>query len=318
MPESLTTAPPALALVVDDSEWSASSLETVLAPHGFAVLRAYTGRQALELMRSTEPDLVIVAARLPDVSGFDIARAVRSETSLGSCTPVLVFSSGPLGRAERLEALAAGAWDVLTLPLDSEMLLHKVGNFMCARREAHRLSEASLLDEQTGFYNARGLARRARELGAEALRLHAPLACAALSVEATGLPEASDAYTAPLVGMVATRVGSFLRRTSRLSDAVGRLGQVEFGIVAPSTGPDGVVHLIQRLQHAIGAEEFELRGTRCDVVLRAGYSAVPNYSQSTVDAVELLLRAASALHQARSSPAAPVVEFDTTRATFLH
>jgi len=56
-----------LVLIANDQEWSARSLESILAPNGFTVLRAYTGQQALQRARTAAPDLIILDAQMPDL-----------------------------------------------------------------------------------------------------------------------------------------------------------------------------------------------------------------------------------------------------------
>src|SRR6185503_20837807 len=65
---------PPLVLLASDQEWSTRSLESVLGPHGFASVRAYTGRQALELIRRTHPDVVIIDSGMPDIPGVDLCQ----------------------------------------------------------------------------------------------------------------------------------------------------------------------------------------------------------------------------------------------------
>src|ERR1700677_1632141 len=68
--------PPPLVLIATDQEWAARSLETLLGPNGYAVLRAYNGRQAVELARSAQPDVVIIDLRLGEGDGLDVCRAL--------------------------------------------------------------------------------------------------------------------------------------------------------------------------------------------------------------------------------------------------
>jgi diguanylate cyclase (GGDEF)-like protein len=98
---------------------------------------------------------------------------------------------------------------------------------------------------------------------------------------------------------VAEHVSDICRRTARSSDAVGRLGRSEYAIIAPSTDHDGAVRLVARLKEGVESIPFTLDGTSRRFHVRAGYCAVANFAQSSVDAVDLLLRAASALRQAR-------------------
>src|SRR5919197_254684 len=58
---------PPVVLIASDQEWAARSLETVLGPRGYAVLRAGTGQRALELARIARPDAYIIDAGMSDI-----------------------------------------------------------------------------------------------------------------------------------------------------------------------------------------------------------------------------------------------------------
>ncbi|HEX5831752.1 MAG TPA: response regulator [Gemmatimonadaceae bacterium] len=295
---------PPMVLIANDQEWSARSLESILGPSGYAVLRAYTGRQALELARSTQPDLVILDERMPDVRGMEVCRMLREDPRFGDHTPVLLTTADSADRAQMLAAYEAGAWEFVTLPFDSAALLLRIGTYVRAKREVDRVRDQSLLDELTGLYNMRGLARRARELGADAFRHRHALACVAIAPEAeapfgSGAPvEPSDRES----DRVVEHLGRVVRRVGRVSDVVGRLGYSELAIIAP-TEPSGVVRLVERIQEAADQTPLEIDGAPRQLRIRAGYYAVPDYAESSVDAVEMLLRAASALRHARSAGA---------------
>ena len=230
-----------LVLIANDQEWSARSLESILAPKGYSVVRAYTGQQALDRARATQPDLIILDAQMPDMHGFDVCRSLRADPRFGATTPVVITTAGPSGRTQRLEAYRAGAWEFLGQPLDGEALLLKLETFLAAKQATDTLREQSLLDHATGLYNMRGLARRAREIGAEALRRHEPLACVVFTPEAevngSGDPPAEE------VERIALRVRDIVRTRGRTADAIGRLGTGEFAVIAPGTGGEGAVKL---------------------------------------------------------------------------
>lgn len=299
MSETEKLSRPPLALLANDQEWSARSLESILGPNGYAVLRAYTGKQVLELARTAQPDLVIVDIRLPDLSGIDVCRALYQDPHFNAATPVVVTTSGPSEREQRLAAYQAGAWEFASQPLDGEVLLLKLDAYMRSKREADRLRAESLLDPVTGLYNMRGLVRRAREISAEAQRLRAPIACVAFSPVA----EAIDHDERPLNGhteLLIEHLGSIVRRAGRVSDAIGRLGPTDFAIIAPATGGPGAVRMMERIQEMMDAEPVAIGDTEHKVKIRAGYCAVPDFSESAVDAVEMLLRATTALRYLRT------------------
>ena len=300
MTDSAPLKPPPLVLVANDQEWSARSLESILAPNGYAVLRAYTGQQALERARSARPDLVILDAQMPDLHGFEVCRQLRNDPRFSATTPILITTAGPSGRAQRLEAYKAGAWEFLGQPLDGESLLLKLSTFLASKLEADRLREESLLDQLTGLYNMRGLSRRAREIGAEVFRRHQSLACVVFAPTGEGT-----------VDQVAERIGRTLRAQGRSSDAIGRVGDGEFAVIAPDTESAGAVRLFERLERLLETENGNGAGGR--LPLKAGYCAVTDFATSPVDAVELLLRATSALRQLQTAPGTDRIRaFETT------
>ncbi len=293
------TARPPLVLIASDQEWSARSIETILAPNGYAVLRAYTGAQALERAGAAQPDLVIVDAHLPDDNGIELCRQLRADDRIGDSVPIIVTTSGPSGRAQRLDAYRAGAWEFLGQPLDGEALLLKLDQFIRSKFAMDRIRDESLIDEMTGLYNMRGLAKRAREIGSEAWRRQGALACVAFSPEPGNISiDSADDDTAR---QVARWVGEVIRASGRTSDAIGRLGRAEFAVIAPFTESEGAVRLMRRLGESIEGRPIDLGADDpTSLRIRAGYAAVPDFRESSVDAVEMLLRATTALRHLKS------------------
>ena len=291
---SLSSRPP-LILLANDQEWAARSLESILGPNGYAVLRAFTGRQALSLARSAQPDVIIIDTRLPDMSGIEACELLRDDPRLSPTTPIIVTTSGTELGPHRLAAYQAGAWDFYTQPLDAEVLLLKLAAYTRAKRESDRIRDEGLVDHLTGLYNMRGLTRRAREIGAQAHRRHDAVACVALAPDPRVLADAPEQDDATVTG----HLGELIRRTGRQSDIVGRIGPAEFAIIAPATDSAGAARLVERLQER--AASLPVHGdVDRTMQIRAGYHAVPDFAESSVDVGEILLRATAALRQVRS------------------
>lgn len=308
---------PALVLIADDQEWMSRSIESILEPNGFAVLRAFTGRQCLALAERAEPDAVILNLHLPDMDGFDVLRALKSVANADRM-PRLAFSWDVAGRAERLRALEAGAWAVYTQPLDADLFLNQLRTFVAAHRSVDTATDFGLLDPESGLYNARGLARRAREVGAEAQRRREPLTCVAFAPEVSGI---ESRLVEEVLERTVERLVEIVSRAGRVSDAIGRLGRTEFAAVLPSTEAEGAVRLIERLQEALAREDGGI--ARLSSVpsprLRAGYASVADFSDAASDPVELLLRAAAAMRHARTSgPGQAIRSYDDLPTAFPH
>jgi two-component system cell cycle response regulator len=293
MPE-LDSTPP-LVLIASDQEWSGRSLETIIGPRGYAVVRAHTGNQVLDTVRSTHLDLLILDTRLPDIDGITLCRQLRDQRIISATTPIILTTSVQATRASCIAAFAAGAWDFCPHPVDSDLLLLKMETYVRAKREADRAQEESLLDEATGLYNFRGMARRARETGAEALRVRGAMACVALAPVMDDAVEAGESVETLARG-VGEHLGVALARTARASDVIGHLGRGEFAVIAPATSPEGAERLMERLQRALEGILVPVgEGTRAFRV-RGGFFAVPDYSESSIHVLEMLERASSSLH----------------------
>ena len=87
-------------LVVDDELANREWLAGVLEPEGFKVIPATGGAEAIELARSSKPDLVLLDLMMPEVTGFDVVEALRSNESTRQ-TPIMVLTAKDLTQADK-------------------------------------------------------------------------------------------------------------------------------------------------------------------------------------------------------------------------
>jgi two-component system, cell cycle response regulator len=288
-PMAVLPGPTPLILIIEDQDWSARALETVLGPAGYAILRGYTGEQGLERAFAARPDAILVDTGLPDVTGLDVCTRLRADERVGGVTPIVLMTAGSDNRRMRRQALEAGAWDFVTLPPDSFELLAKLATWIRARREIERVREEGLLDFPTGVYNARGMLQRAHELASEAARYQKPLACVVFTVDAS---EHLDNPNEPPTELLAA-VRDALRATVRTCDTLGRLTAGQFAVLAPATDSTGALRLAERVLHAV---ERRLGGHGdAQPHIGVGYFGVANYRVVNLDPAELLARATIAL-----------------------
>ncbi|MGQ0764526.1 MAG: GGDEF domain-containing response regulator [Gemmatimonadota bacterium] len=290
--------PPPLALIANDQEWAARSLESVLGPQGFATVRAFTGRQALDFLRNSRADAVILDVGLPDLSGIEVCR-ILSETPSHRGLPIILLTSGVPTRAQKLDAFRAGAWELLSEPLDVEALVLKLELYVRAKRESDRLVDSGLLDSATGLYNSRGLAMRAREIGADAARRHGALSCIAFSLSVDGPTPSGGVAGIDVEAALVQRLGEVCRQSARRSDAIGRLGRAELVIITPGTDGEGARRIAERVRLLAESTPVTLGAQSQNVRLTTGIVTIPDFSESPADAVSVVLRAASELRSAR-------------------
>ena len=108
-------------LLVDDDATLRRTLGIGLRAEGHEVLLAADGRTALQALREDRPDVVVLDLGLPDLSGVDVLRQLRS----WSTTPVVVLSARAES-TEKVQALDLGADDYVTKPFGMEELLARV------------------------------------------------------------------------------------------------------------------------------------------------------------------------------------------------
>jgi two-component system KDP operon response regulator KdpE len=108
-------------LIIEDEETISHFISTVLNNNGYESVQAHTGNEALSMISSHCPDLVILDLGLPDMDGLDILRQIRTWSSL----PVIVVSARS-HETDKVTALDLGADDYLTKPFGTEELLARV------------------------------------------------------------------------------------------------------------------------------------------------------------------------------------------------
>jgi DNA-binding response OmpR family regulator len=130
-------------LIVEDERAVARGLEYGLSSEGFTVFWADTGRSALELARSHNPHLVLLDIRLPDVSGFDVCRQLRTG---GSRVPILMLTARD-EEVDKVLGLELGADDYVVKPYSLRELISRIRALL--RRTYGELADASRGDRLT-------------------------------------------------------------------------------------------------------------------------------------------------------------------------
>ena len=135
-------------LIVEDERAVARGLEYGLTADGFSVLWARTGSEALSLTRDDSPQLIVLDIRLPDISGFDVCRTLRSE---GHRQPILMLTARD-EEVDKILGLELGADDYLVKPYSLRELVSRIrallrrtyGDLAMPVAQSHRLAFGAL------------------------------------------------------------------------------------------------------------------------------------------------------------------------------
>jgi hypothetical protein len=109
-------------LIVDDDVRNVFALTSVLEAHGMEVLYAENGKDGIDLLRQTpEVDLVLMDIMMPELDGYETTRLIRADESFKQLPIISLTAKAMKGDRER--AIAAGASDYITKPVDTDQLL---------------------------------------------------------------------------------------------------------------------------------------------------------------------------------------------------
>lgn len=108
-------------LIVEDEQSISNFISTILTANGYDTLAVRSGAEALAMISSHCPDLIVLDLGLPDMDGMEVLRSVRKWSSL----PVVVVSARQHER-DKVEALDSGADDYLVKPFGTAELLARI------------------------------------------------------------------------------------------------------------------------------------------------------------------------------------------------
>jgi signal transduction histidine kinase len=134
-------APGASVLVVDDTEGNRYTVSRLLRGAGMRVTEAETAAEAMRHLEQQVPDLIVLDINLPDASGYDLCRTIKSAPATAA-VPVMHVSASYVTNADRAYGLEYGADAYLTHPLDPDVFVATVRALLRAEGDRARLYEA--------------------------------------------------------------------------------------------------------------------------------------------------------------------------------
>lgn len=120
--------------VIDDDKYINDMLNELLTAEGYAVIRAFSGNEAVELLERNAPDLVLLDLMMPGLSGEQVLPLIHD-------IPVIVMSA-KCDVDSRVNLLMSGAADYITKPFDTRELLARI----CVRLREHSAANADFLE----------------------------------------------------------------------------------------------------------------------------------------------------------------------------
>ena len=145
-----------LVMMVDDEETTIEVLEAVLEDFGYRNFVTTTrSSEAIDLLMREPVDVVLLDINMPEVTGFDILRDMRSRPELEH-VPVIILTASNDSKT-KLEALHLGATDFLAKPVDPSELALRLRNTLAAKSYLDRLTyfDRFMMDGSYAFFQIR-------------------------------------------------------------------------------------------------------------------------------------------------------------------
>lgn len=138
---------PVNILMVDDQPGKLLSYEAILSPLGENLLKASSGREALEILLKTDIAVVLMDVSMPDIDGFQLADMIREHPRFER-TAIIFISAVHLTDVDRLKGYQRGAVDYISVPVIPELLRAKVSVFAELYRKHYQLERLNRELEQ--------------------------------------------------------------------------------------------------------------------------------------------------------------------------
>ena len=160
-------------LMVDDQPGKLLSYEAILADLGENLIKATSGREALEHLLKTDVAVVLMDVSMPELDGFELADMIRQHPRFQK-TAIIFISAVHLTDLDQLQGYARGAVDYISVPVIPDLLRAKVSVFAELHRKARELHNLNAELERRVLERTEELRQRAEllNLASEAIFVH--------------------------------------------------------------------------------------------------------------------------------------------------
>jgi len=249
-------------LVADDIPDNVKLLAYELSDHGYEVVTAYNGRQALEVARLECPDVILLDVMMPGLDGIEVCRRLKADAELKNI-PVIMISACDMEQ-DVIRGLDAGAHDYVTKPFSLPIVLARVRSAARAKADSdliakinEQLAELAVTDALTGLRNQRYFREALSSLFSLTTRQRVPLSVVMIDVD--HFKAYNDSAGHPAGDRVLKAVAGVLVGHVREQDVVARYGGEEFVVVLPGADAFAASATAERLRCEVASYPWPLR-----------------------------------------------------------
>ncbi len=295
----------AKVLVVEDDSVQASATKEVLTKVGYEVLWAEDGINAIKIIKTERPDLILLDVMLPGMDGYEICRWLKIEETTKGIPIIMLTAKKDL--SDKISGLHIGADDYLPKPYNELELNARI--YALLRTKAlqdeliqknrqleellQRVNYMAITDSLTSLYNRRyfhdvlsGEFERSR-------RYSTPFSLVMLDID--DFKRINDDFGHSVGDSVLREVAKILAGSIREIDTASRYGGEEFMVILPSTKKDHAMIVAERMRMRIAQHSFS--GLNRNITMSIGIAGLPD---EKAESGEKLIRCADlALYRAK-------------------
>ncbi|MCY2930672.1 MAG: diguanylate cyclase [Planctomycetota bacterium] len=279
-------------LIIDDSPDALAVAKARLAKENLDIVCAAGGQEGLATARRERPDLILLDLDMPDMSGFDVCRALKADAAL--CMIPVIFLTGSGSTADKVKGLDLGAVDYVTKPFDAVELKARVRAALRTKHLQDLLAKYAQVDPLTELWNRRALEERLRQEWARLQRYGGALAL--LMADLDHFKAVNDTYGHPAGDQVLRDTAAILVSQCRESDLPARYGGEEFVVVLPTHCAQDAAALAERCRRKI--ETARVQASGAEIHVTASFGVADSIGLSTPE--DLIRAADEALYLAKS------------------
>lgn len=235
------------ALIVDDEALLCELFDDMLTGLGYDIEVAMSADEALETLRKTQFDVVLLDLMLGPVSGFTVLEKIRQMYY----PPMVLVMTGYGSTDVAIEAMKRGAADFIMKPVEPDLLDIRIRKVMDERR-AQRLA---ITDGLTGLYNRRYFEERLDEEIHRSRRYDRPMSIIMIDIDF--FKQFNDTCGHLKGDDVLRQLSHILQDYSRETDITARYGGEEFVMILPETSLESSRMLGERIRQAVDKAVFE-------------------------------------------------------------
>lgn len=235
-------------LVVDDNPDKLRLLEAALRLAGYLVNTASDGEEALAVVDSFHPDLIITDVMMPRMNGYELAERIRSNPRT-RFIPVIMQTAAGRNSEDPLRASEVGALGYITDPTDMDLLLARTRTLLEFKAYLDVCEEAAFTDHLTGLANRRRFERQLDREVSRTLRYAHPFSLVMLDID--NFKSVNDSFGHNAGDESIRGLARVLQEGTRGIDLAARIGGEEFAILLVETGQSGAMEVAERLRLAI-------------------------------------------------------------------